>query len=64
MKRLNVSCLCMATYNNSIEVPDDMSLEDAIKYAKDNLDKIHVGILEYIPNSDELDEENCYFEGE
>ena len=33
-KTLNVTCSCMATYNSSIEVPADMSLEDAIEYAK------------------------------
>ena len=62
MKRLNVTVQCMAIYNSSIEVPDDMTLEEAIEYAKEHLDEIPCGELEYISDSDELDEENCDFE--
>ena len=29
MKRLNVTVQCMAVYNSSIEVPDNMTLEEA-----------------------------------
>lgn len=46
----------------SIEVPDGMALEEAVDYAKDHLDEIPCGELEYISDSDELDEENCDFE--
>ena len=62
MKRLNVTVQCMAVYNSSIEVPDDMTIEEAIKYAKEHLNEIPCGELEYIPDSDELDEENCDFD--
>lgn len=62
MKRLNVTVQCMAVYNSSIEVPDDMTLEEAIDYARYHLDEIPCGELEYISDSDELDEENCDFE--
>lgn len=62
MKTLNVTVQCMAVYNSSIEVPDDMSLEEAIKYAKNHLDEIPLGELKYVPDSDALDEENCDFE--
>lgn len=62
MKRLNVTVQCMAVYNSSIDVPDGMSIEDAIEYAKKNINKIPCGELEYISDSDELDEENCSFE--
>lgn len=61
MKRLNVTVQCMAFYNSSIEVPNDMTLEEAIEYAKEHLDEIPCGELEYI-SDDELDEENCDFE--
>lgn len=61
MKRLNVTVECMAYYNSSIEVPDEMSLEEAIEYAKDHLDEIPCGELEYVPCSDELDVGNCDF---
>ena len=62
MARLNVTVYCKAVYNSGIEVPDNMSLEDAIQYARENLDKIPVGVMEYIANSDVLDEENCDLE--
>lgn len=62
MKRLNVTVQCMAVYNSSIEVPDDMTFEEAIKYANEHLDEIPCNELEYVPDSDILDEENCDFE--
>ena len=62
MKKLNVTVQCMAVYNSSIEVPDYMTLEEAIEYAKGHLDEIPCGELEYVSDSDELDEENCDFE--
>ena len=46
MKRLNVTVQCMAVYNSSIEVPDNMTLEEAIEYAKKHLDEIPCGELE------------------
>ena len=63
MKRLNVTVQCMAVYNSSIEVPDNMTLEEAIEYAKKHLAEIPCGELEYISDSDELDEEGDYFNG-
>ena len=62
MKRLNVTCTCLAVYNSSIKVPDDMLLEEAIKYAKEHIHEIPTGKLEYISDSDEIDDENCDFE--
>lgn len=63
MKTFNVSVQCMATYTSSIEVPDNMTREEAIEYAKEHIDEIPIkSELEYIGDSDELDEENCYFE--
>lgn len=61
-KTLNVSCSCMATYNSSIEVPADMSLEDAIEYAKEHIDRINVTELEYVCDSDSVNEESCSFD--
>lgn len=61
-KTLNVTCSCMATYNSSIEVPADMSLEDAIEYAKEHIDEIDIDTpLEYVGDSDSIDEDNCEF---
>lgn len=61
MKRLNVTVQCMAVYKSSIEVPDNMTREEAIEYTKKHLDEIPCGELDYVSNSDELDEENCDF---
>ena len=63
MKTLNVTILCQAYYNSSIEVPDDMTFDEAIKYAKEHIDDIPINSpLEYVGYSDELDVENCDFE--
>lgn len=61
-KTLNVTCNCMATYSSSIEVPVDMSLEDAIEYAKEHIDRINVTELEYVYGSDSISEESCSFD--
>lgn len=62
MKRLNVTVTCMAVYCSGIDVPDEMTLEEAIEYAKKHIDEIPIGELEWISDSDEIDEENCDFE--
>lgn len=62
MKRLNVTIQCMAVYNSSIEVPEEMTLEEAIEYAKNHLNEIPLEELEYVADSDVLDEDNCDFE--
>ena len=64
MRKLNVTVQCMAVYNSSIMVPRELTFEEAIKYAKEHIDEINLGELEYIPDSDELDEENCDFDEE
>lgn len=62
MKRLNVTVTCMAVYCSGIDVPDEMTLEEAIEYAKKHIDEIPIGEMEYISDSDEIDEENCDFD--
>ena len=62
MKRLNVTVTCTAVYCSGIDVPDEMTLEEAIEYAKKHIDEIPIGELEWISDSDEIDEENCDFE--
>ena len=62
MARLNVTVNCMATYNSSIDIPDGLTHEEALQYANDHIKEIPLGPLEYIPDSDELDEENCSLE--
>lgn len=63
MKTLNVNVFCSAYYNSFIQVPDDMSLEEAIEYARKNIKKLPVvsGRLYYVEGSDKIDEENCDF---
>ena len=62
MKTLNVTIVCQAAYNSHINVPDEMTLEEAIKYAKEHLNECTIETeLEYISDSDMLDEENCEF---
>lgn len=62
MKRLNVTIQCMAVYNSAINVPDEFTIDQAIDYAKKNINNIPLGALEYVPESDLLDEENCCFD--
>lgn len=62
MKRLNLTIQCMAIYNSGIDVPDEMSIDEAIEYAKQHLHEVPLGVLEYVSDSDVLDEENCDFE--
>lgn len=62
MKKLDVTVQCLAVYNSAIEVPEEMSLEEAIAYARDHLDGIPLSTLEYVYGSDELDEDNCSFD--
>lgn len=61
MRKLNVTVLCNAVYNSSIEVPDDMTIEEAIEYAKKHLSEIPCGELDYVSDRG-LDEENCDFD--
>ena len=60
-KTLNVSILCQAYYNSSIEASDNLSREEALDYAREHLSDIPLGDLEYVTDSDQLDEENCDF---
>jgi hypothetical protein len=63
MKILNVTVMCQAYYNSYIEVPDGMTFDEAIEYAKEHIEDIPINSpLEYVPCSDELDVENCDFE--
>lgn len=62
MKTLNLTVCCKAYYNSSIEVPDDFTREQALEYAKAHLNEVPITDgLEYVSESDELDEDNCDF---
>ncbi len=60
-KTLNVMVLCQAYYKGSIEVPVELSREEALNYPREHLEEIPLGVLEYVTDSDQLDEENCDF---
>ena len=62
MKKLNVTVCYTMIGNSSIMVPDDMTIDEAIKYAKDHMNEIPLPSNgEYVCDSDELDEENRTF---
>ena len=62
MRKFNVTVQCLAVYNSNIMVPDELTFDEAIQYAKDHIDEIRLGELDYVVGSDELDEENCDFD--
>ena len=64
MRKLDVTVQCIAVYNSSIMVPKDLSLEEAIEYAKDHINSINITELEYINDSDEICEDECQFDDE
>lgn len=64
MQKLNVTIQCLATYDSSILVPDGLTLEEAVQYAKKHINEIKIGELYYVPYSDDLDEESCNFSEE
>lgn len=59
MKTLKVHVNCQAYYESFIEVPDDMTLEEAIEYAQESIDEIPWGELNHLDYSDEIDVEMC-----
>ena len=62
-KVLKVVVNCLATYESEIIVPDYLTRDEAIEYAKQNIDLIPVGELNWIDDS-EIDEDSCDFEEE
>lgn len=63
-RSFNVSVICRCSYTASIPIPGNLTREQAIEFIKKELADVPLGELEYIPESDELDEENCDFEEE
>lgn len=57
MKILACTVYCSASYQSSLQLPEEIEeLSEAIRYAEEHLDEIPLGILQYIPDSDELSE--------
>ena len=63
MQKLNLSIKCGVVYNTCIMVPDGMTKEEAIRYAKTHIDQMPITTLTYIPKSDEVLEDTCTLEG-
>lgn len=61
MKTLLVKLWREAYYSSKIQVPDDLTLDEAIEYAKKHIDDIPTGNLEYLPSDGELVEDFCEF---
>lgn len=61
MKKLKVTVPCTAWYESQIEVPDDMTLADAVKYAEEHIGEISVTKLHWETNASVLDPEKCCF---
>lgn len=57
---LNVTVKCTASYKSKLSVPDGLTLDEAIKYAKEHIEYIPLRCLEYIPGEEALIEEECY----
>ena len=63
MKTLNLTINVTAVQNDYIEVPDNMSFEEAMKYAEKHINEcIVLPGLEAIPGSETFDEDNCDFD--
>ena len=61
MKTLNVTVNCIGVYNSSIQVPDEMTIDEAIVYASNHMDLIPMGEVEWVGDVN-LDEDNCDFD--
>jgi hypothetical protein len=60
MVTLSVRVWCQASYLSSIKVPANLSKEEALDYVKEHMYRIPLGKLEYLPDSDEIDEESFF----
>nr|WP_278416721.1 hypothetical protein [Mediterraneibacter faecis] len=59
-QKLSCSILCNAYYHGELLLPEAIkTFPEALEYAKDHLDEIPLGEMNYIENSDVLDQENC-----
>lgn len=65
LKRLNIKMAYTYVGDTYIDVPKNLSLEEAMKYAQEHLGEIPIAPnAEYIPDSDTFDLDNCSFEEE
>lgn len=57
-KDLYLRVWCQAFYQSKLPVPEDLTLSEAFEYAKDHIDEIPLTELTYLPDSDNLDDED------
>ena len=62
-RQLNVSITCKCYYNSTLMVPANLTEEEAIEYAKKHLNEVNITELEYINDTDVLDDKNCELAG-
>lgn len=60
MKRLNVTVPCLAWYESSIAIPDDMTLEEGVSYARKHIEDIPVTKLHWLDNTGNIEDEDSY----
>ena len=62
-KTLNLTVFAQCVGQTSIEVPADLTIEQAIAYAREHLAEVSVPVaLDYVKDTLTIDEENCDFE--
>ena len=54
--------MCMAVYNSYIDVPDNLTFEEAIDYANGHTGDIPLGKLDYVRDVGTLTKFNCAFD--
>lgn len=61
MVDFNVRIYVQACYDAIIKVPEGCSHEEAVEIAQSQLKDIPLGELSYVPDSDDIEAESCYF---
>ena len=64
-RRLNILMNCIGYYKTHVDVPEEMSLEEAVAYANSIKDDLTIeSDIEWIDDLGEICEEDCGFERE
>lgn len=61
-KHLNLTLMCMASYNSHIVVPGTLTLKEVVSYANEHFDEIPLGPLTYVRDVDTLTVIDCEFD--
>lgn len=64
-RRLNIMMTCVGVYKTHVDVPEEMSLDEAVAYANSIKDDLFIeSDIEWVDDLDEICEEDCNFECE